>query len=465
MKAIQIKVEPFQFLSIQKLFVHRKSDCHSKLFIQGLIQADSEMDYYNYCIRAKHPELKMIAVDEQTDKDFFCGIIIDFSMKKEGKVCSLSLEVSSGSYLMDLKEHQRFYQREDQPVSEIFEEICNAYPSCNYLFSPGQKFQLNQFTIQYRETDWDFLKRLASRNHLPLIPADYIPGIYFYVGINTRNSNEISEDTYTILNDVRDYYKKSSQMDYHSTGSISYGFSSREIYHIGDEIIFNRIKMYIYEIESELNHGELVHHYKIKAEHGFQTVYKPNSAVIGASFDAEVAEVEKDKVMVSLLKGENSEQSPAKLFPFSTVYSSQDGTGWYCMPEPGDTVRLYIPSEQEADGYVISAVHQKSADSNARVHSAVKSLKTRYGKEVYFTPDSIVMTNHKGNTIILHDENGILIESDKDIVMRAEGDISLTSMEQTLLLNAADKIDICQGGTQLTVDDDIAFKGGKLRME
>lgn len=183
MKAIQIKVEPFQFLVIQKLSVHRKADFHSKLLIQGIIAVDSEMDYYDYCIRTKHPEFKMIVVNEQEEMDFFCGIITDFSVKKEGNVCTLSLEVSSGSYLMDLKDHQRFYQREEQPVSEIFEEICNTYPCCNYLFSQGQKFQLNQFTIQYGETDWGFLKRLASRNHLPLIPADYIPGIYFYVGI------------------------------------------------------------------------------------------------------------------------------------------------------------------------------------------------------------------------------------------------------------------------------------------
>ena len=75
------------------------------------------------------------------------------------------------------------------------------------------------------------------------------------------------------------------------------------------------------------------------------------------------------------------------------------------------------------------------------------------------------MTNHKGNTITLQDEKGICIESNKDIVIEAVGDISLRSIEQTLLLNATDKINICQGGTQLMVEDDIAFKGGKLRME
>jgi len=465
MKAIQIKMEPFEFLSIQKLSVHRKVNCHSTMVVQGIIKADLEMNYLDWCIRKEHPEFKMIAIDEHTEQDFFHGIITDFSIKKEGEMCLLSLEVSSGTYLMDLKEHQRFYQIESQPASEIFEEICNTYSSCSYLINREQEYLLNQFTIQYLETDWQFLKRLASRHHLPLISADYIPGIHFYVGNSPRNQHEVSEDTYTIINDVQDYYKKSSQMDFRPISAVFYRFSSREIYYLGDEVLFNRYKMYIYEIKSEFSHGELIHHYKMKAESGFQTSYQPNTAVIGASFDARILDIEKDRVLINISNGENAEQSPAKLFPFSTVYSSPDGTGWYCMPEPGDAVRLYIPSANESEGYVISAVHQKSTDSSARVNPSVKSLKTRYGKEVYFTPNSIVMTNHKGNTVTLHDDEGILIESNKDIIMRADGDISLTSTEQALLMNAVDKIDICQGGTQLTVDDDIAFKGGKLRME
>lgn len=32
-------------------------------------------------------------------------------------------------------------------------------------------------------------------------------------------------------------------------------------------------------------------------------------------------------------------------------------------------------------------------------------------------------------------------------------------------MNAADQVDIGQGGSRLVIDDDIAFKGGKLRME
>lgn len=407
----------------------------------------------------------MIAADDHTEQIFFHGVVTDFSIRKEGNVCTLFLEVSSGTFLMDLKTHQRFYQAEHQPISDIIEEICSTYESCSCLIVKEQECLLNQFTAQYLETDWQFFKRLAGRCHFPLIPADTIPGIHFYVGITKRSCYEVNQDSYITANDLQDYYRRSSQIELLPFASVSYQFISREIYELGCQIIFNGCEMYIYEILSEYTHGELIHEYKVRGKAGFDTVYQPNASMIGVSFDAAVAEIEKDQVLIHILNGENTGQSPVKPFPFSTVYSSPDGAGWYCMPEPGDRVRLYIPSENEADAYVISAVHQKSADSNARVNPSVKSLKTRYGKEVYFAPDSIVLTNHKGNKITMHDLEGIFIESSHDIVIKAEGDISFASTGQTLLMNAADKIDICQGGTTLTIDDDIVFKGGKLRME
>lgn len=465
MKAIQIKTEPFQFLSIQKLSVRRKINQHSILFIQGIIETDLETNYYNQCISTENPIFKVIAKEEQSELKFFIGVITKFYLKKEGNVCVLSLEVTSSTYLMDLKNHLRFYQDENQSVKEIFEELCSTYVSSGFLMDYQQEDSLQEFTIQYLETDWEFLKRLASRYHQILIPIDYVEGIHFYVGIMDKNLQEINEENYTIINDIQDYYKKSSEMDFHPLDSVSYQFSSREIFFLGDMLLFQKHEMIIYEIQSEFSHGELIHHYKLKGKSGFQVPYFFNRSIIGASFFAEIVDIEKDKVLIKFQNGENKNQNVTKLFPFSTVYSSKDGTGWYCMPEPGDIVRLYVPSEKETEAYVISSVHQKSTNSNARVNPDIKSLKTKYGKEIFFTPDKIVMTNHKGNTITLQDEKGICIESNKDIVIEAVGDISLRSTEQTLLLNATDKINICQGGTQLMVEDDITFKGGKLRME
>lgn len=52
---------------------------------------------------------------------------------------------------MDLKNHLRFYQDENQSVKEIFEELCSTYVSSGFLMDYQQEDSLQEFTIQYLE--------------------------------------------------------------------------------------------------------------------------------------------------------------------------------------------------------------------------------------------------------------------------------------------------------------------------
>ena len=68
-----------------------------------------------------------------------------------------------------------------------------------------------------------------------------------------------------------------------------------------------------------------------------------NKKIIGASMKGNVTAVKKDTVKVVLMEDETGGWAGQKWFAYSTIYSSPDGTGWYCMPEKGDSVRLIFP--------------------------------------------------------------------------------------------------------------------------
>ena len=76
-----------------------------------------------------------------------------------------------------------------------------------------------------------------------------------------------------------------------------------------------------------------------------------------------ITDVKKDTVKVVLMEDETGGWAGQKWFAYSTIYSSPDGTGWYCMPEKGDSVRLYFPNENEAEAYVNSSVNEQSSNS------------------------------------------------------------------------------------------------------
>lgn len=133
------------------------------------------------------------------------------------------------------------------------------------------------------------------------------------------------------------------------------------------------------------------------------------------------------------------------------------------MPEEGDTVRLHIPQMTEAEAYVISAVHMENAQH--RQDPDVKSLKTIHGKEVRFTPDSIVMTNNNGMSISIVDQQGISIVSDRHITVAAVENLWVSSDHGAIVVAGEKAVKINQGGASVTVEEDIIYTGGKMRMQ
>ncbi len=145
-----------------------------------------------------------------------------------------------------------------------------------------------------------------------------------------------------------------------------------------------------------------------------------------------------------------------------TGIDKADGTGWYCMPEIGDSVRFYVPDKSE-NSFILSAVHKET--NSARQNPDYKSLKTKFGKEILFTPDSILMTNNNGMMVELNDSEGITIASDKDIFIQADNNLTISSSAASLLIAADDKVQVKQGGTTMTLSDDIYFTGGEFRIQ
>lgn len=133
------------------------------------------------------------------------------------------------------------------------------------------------------------------------------------------------------------------------------------------------------------------------------------------------------------------------------------------MPETGDRVRLQIPDRAEEHGYVISAVHLETGhDRRMPDH---KSFKTKYGKELLFTPDSLELTNHQGMSVRMIDGKGIQLVSDKDISIIAGGNMMISSEDASLTIAGTSSVDIRQGSAGLHMDNDITFSGGKFRIQ
>ena len=172
-----------------------------------------------------------------------------------------------------------------------------------------------------------------------------------------------------------------------------------------------------------------------------------------------------DQVQVLFTEDDLTKGDGYTWLPYSTVYSSPDGTGWYCMPEKGDSVRVFFPNEDEKNAYTISSVHQPKGAGSKRSDPDKKTISTKFGKIIELAPSTIKISNGDGMLLCISDEDGIIITSETDISLNADGNISLISSSDTIDICAAKSITLQQGENKILIEDEIIMEGTKFKVQ
>ena len=464
MRDYSLRLSPFHTLDTLSCHIKKCVNDHMRFEFCGLIQPEDEENFLNTGMEDIAVELSMVGEDG-SEYLLCCGVARDIQIQREGDLRRLSVEAVSGTYYEDLVKYVRVFQDSSSTYDAVLKHNEKNYQDAGHSMMIGNGSTIGDLVVQYRETDWEFARRMASHFNSVVVPAYRTKGIHYYFGFPDGKQNiELSKHTYTIRKDAGDYLTKTKNqvLSLIEADALCLEVESRDVYEIGDSFPFQGQTYYIYEIESVLDGRELVHHYKLRSKAALQTIKQFNERMIGASLEANISGVSKDTVQVNIAA--DGIQSNRKWFLYSTVYSSPDGTGWYCMPEEGDSVRLYLPNEKERDGYIISAVHVP-ADGEARSTPDNKSLKSKYNKEVLFTPSLLRLTNNNGMTVEILDDEGIVISSDKAVKIEATEGVQITSLEQSVEITAPESIELMQGETTLTMKDDIHLNGAQVHME
>lgn len=447
MREIYIKIEGYRLLDVKECTISQCVNEHGVAKIAGHI-ADEDEDI---CFRKSLVEerAKILGVDEMgCEFTLFQGIISQCTIKCTDVAKMLEMELKSSSYLLDMNEHIRSFQDDSIHYNEVVNEIMSSYEKASGRIETNGAATIKKYLVQYKETDWEFLKRLASRMGTYIIPNSIEIGIQLQFGLieNTSASEIICEE-----------YKIGSEK-----GQFFYTVKSRDYFPVGTKIQFKGITFYIFQVNSKLEGAELYHSYVLKSGNSFSCEEYENDKIAGVSLEGYIADVKEDKVQIELKQDILS--STKKWFAYATIYSSPDGTGWYCMPENGDRVRVYFPNSSEENAYVMSSVHVGNTETGARSNPDEKSIKSKYGKEILFKPDSLLITNNNGMSIEINDNEGISILSDKKIEMTAQEGVQMVSVNDAVRIIAKDQLLLQQNESYISIKDDIVIDGGQVKM-
>lgn len=461
-----IIVSDYEFVKITDLKIERKINEHARMFIRGIIDSSKGDDYVE---RANDNSFIKASVKDNKNnvKDLFQGIIINISINSSNDVKVLEIEALSQTFLMDIKKKKRTFQNPNYTYRDVIDIINSSYGNVQIMYDAEESSEKNIFVVQYEETDWQLILRLASYFNAWVVPECQLGDIKYWIGKKGNlDIHQLNEYNYSMKKELGEYRIKDgngvSGLD--DKDLTTYEVITSSMLDLGDAVTFKERKLYVYEAHIEMHDSVFSNKYYLRDENGMKVRRIYNNKIVGLSLNGTILDTKNDIVKVNLDIDGTQDAGSAKWFPYSTVYSSEDGTGWYCMPEKGDAVRLYFPDNEEKNAYVISSVNLKSRDTEKRSDPSVKSIGTKYGKQLVMEPGAVNIIGGSGMMVKMTDGGGIEIISDKKIILDAQDDIEINGKAK-ISIKGESGVDLTQNSANLSINDDVTMSGGKVKIE
>ncbi len=459
-----LKLYPFELVHIEKVHIDKKINEHGKMYITGTVPSETKDEYIN----TTTPETTVRLVStKDSEKTIFCGVISNIEINTFGDNYKLVLECLTSSYLMDTVIKKRSFQDINKRYSDLIKGITYEQQGGDVGFMVSDR-ATSEFIMQFRETDWQFIKRMASRFNEGLYPSfEFNSAKYFFGPPNIDNNVTIDEKVYSVKKSLNDYRYMSSNyiQGIMSLDFIEYEIESYKLLELGEKVRYNDLEFFVKSIVMDLVDGTLRSSYKICTKNGLKQPYFENSELKGA-IGGYILDIQRDKVKVHINEIDKSQDiATAYWFPYQAMYASDDGSGWYCMPEKGDAVMIQFPNEDEQYAIAASSVskyepsdpdpkNDKMGDPNVRF------IRNPQNMEVTLTPSSVVISSAGQATIVLNDNGVITVTSKKEINIKSLKDLSVTSKEKINLI-ASKKITF-ESGEKAKIE---MTDGGVIRVQ
>ena len=431
----RLSVSPFVVESIVEMKVEQSLNQHASMYLKGIIPKESGdsgvMDT---------DDSTVITVSDQ-DGVIFSGLVQDIRASFEGQVYYLEVWAVSFSIKADTDVISRSFQDAGMNYQQIGDLMAGENElSMSMEASP---LSIHNLLLQYQETNWEFLKRIASHNHSVLLPSVEEPKFYFGIPKGNDKGSLLSY-RFSVGKNIRRYRRHfGAGVDVSSEDSLEYIVHADDsVLAIGDMVDYGGTALFVREARIHLADAVLTCRYVLCPENGLKVPAVSNPHITGLTLAGQVLEVNQDTVKVLLCVDESQDSATAYAFPYMTPYSAENHTGLYLMPETGDVVNIQFPTEDESLAVALSSYRQ--ADSDKTGDPNVKYLRTPHDKEIKISEDEILITAKTGglyiklnqdNGIEVFSQHGITVNTLSSIDMMAAGHISL-SAGTNIILNA-----------------------------
>lgn len=392
---------------------------HASLHLEGELPYEESIACQNNCFAGSSFIIRYRS--NQQDHVLFYGLIKKIDFLWDGGVSQIRLEAISASWKLDQRRVNSSFQDKEMTYAALAQHVADR-AGAEVITLCGGDTTLSGALIQCMETDWEFLKRIASHLNKFLV-CDIVTGRpAFWFGM--RKGNQVTIAT-THSDQIRfDPLLKRT----------SYIIHSREAYDLGDRTTWMGKSVIVSQRIVEFQNKGLLFTYCLEEEFHLKQEIQYNEQIIGRGFMGTVKQISNEMLKIQLdMDGNNASAQ------FWYPWRPETGNIMYAMPEIGSPVLLTIPGHDEREAEVRVCLHRDGAANNRKKEYQNRCLNIVDDAVLRLYPDKLELSK-KGDKhlLTLDDEDGIRLETSKDFKMEAKGNIF--SRGNVVAVNASEEI-------------------------
>lgn len=409
----QIKVKcQYQIQMVSELEITRRLNQHGQVRVKGILQAEDSKCVWQ--AGSKDP-IAIYGENDSGETLLFSGVVTELEVIYRNHIYYVEIKGLSWTSMLDYEEKSCSFQDKGMSYYDLIHQVLNDYPESKFIDRTNSSVQsIGQFILQYRETDWEFCKRLATHFNTQLV-ADVLgetPRFWFGLPKNSVTLN--SAGGVAVKKATGKYHKAvASGFFVQEEQFVKYQILSKERLELGDIVEFDGRTMIVEESRAFLAKGILNYAYVLGLEVSLTVPKKMNHRIQGISLLGKVLERENQQVKLKLNVDKGQDTTTACWFP----YASQANNLFYCMPEIGTSISLYFLSSDENSGIAMNAVRRNGGNCAKTSDPKLKYMGIPEGKEFKLGVTDIDFTANEKLFMNMDAGKGILIQSHKDLTV------------------------------------------------
>lgn len=458
----ELKLEGIKIQKLNDCRICQETGEHAELCLCAYVEEDTFEE-----VKSLQPV--RLYVEGEQEQTLFCGVLTDLEETSAGGLEEICLKAKSYTYLMDIKKKSRTFQDTSMTYTQLLASVLSEYGDGDFIHAVSDR-PVGELVVQYQETDWSFLKRIFSRIYSPLTGDMRFPAIRVWAGVPAGDG------------EVTDYELKEINHDFQRCAALrETGYEIRDADGMQCTVetgklcgMFARcrihgVSMTVESVQGCMEHGLFRTEAVVGRTEGIVQMPRFPMHLVGLALEGTVLDVKGEHVRLHFDIDGEREGGDQYWFPYSTPSSSPDGSGWYCMPEKGDRLRVYFPTKQMKDVLAISAVssYEGKEGPDRMADTSTKYLRSASGQEMNLSSRGAYFASAGDMASLLVGSDGHVSVRGRQVEITALDSIEVTEAREIAFHSRAGAVYKCSRGGKLELESggNLKISGAKLNID